>query len=135
LGIQAESADTGVKVFTVTAGSPAEAVGIRPGDLLTHLDAEEVSSPDKLIELVSLRTPGEKVKLALVRAGTALAVEVQLAAGRGNDRPSSGSWDDRQLMVWRRDTYRLAVIPVAFPDVKPNEKVTAKDWDAALFST
>ena len=54
-----------------------------------------------------LRVPGEKVKLALVRAGSALAVEVQLAAARDEGQPPWARWDDRQLTLFRRDTYRF----------------------------
>lgn len=37
--------------------------------------------------------------------------------------------------IWKRDTYRLAVLGVEFADTKMNPKITAQNWDEALFST
>ncbi|HEY1377390.1 MAG TPA: M6 family metalloprotease domain-containing protein, partial [Gemmataceae bacterium] len=43
-------------------------------------------------------------------------------------------WDDRRPNVFRRDSYRLAVVQVAFADMKQNERITTAEWEKALFS-
>src|SRR5262249_394839 len=36
--------------------------------------------------------------------------------------------------VFKEPSFRLAVIPIAFPDVELSDKVPPKSWEAALFS-
>src|SRR5207237_9786917 len=68
-----------------------------------------------------------------------IEVKVTLAAertrgGRGRGGRGGMNWDDRQMAYFKRPAYRLAVVPVEYPDVKHNEKVSVEDWDKALFS-
>ncbi len=143
LGIQLAPADGGVRVERLTPGMPAERAGVRVGDVLLRVGAAAVRSQEALRDALDDRRPGDRVQLTLKRDGKELAVEAQLAAGPNerfgrrmeDDVPTLARWDDRRPNVFRRDTYRLAVIQVGFADIKQNEKITAAEWEKALFST
>lgn len=70
--------DAGVMVSRVQEGSPAEAAGLRVGDVITSVDGEPVASPQKLGLAVRTHEPGETVELVLVRDGRALDFDVEV---------------------------------------------------------
>ena len=71
-------AEFGVLVAAVEPKSPADAAGIRPGDLVVSFDGEPVAEPAALV-LHLTRTPiGEQVPLGIVRGGTEAGVTVQV---------------------------------------------------------
>ncbi len=54
-------AGQGVLVAATPAGQPAAKGGLERGDVITHIDAEEITSIDILRSIVSNKTPGEGV--------------------------------------------------------------------------
>jgi regulator of sigma E protease len=72
-------------VETVRSGSPAERAGIRPGDRIDAIDAEEVSSFEDLQRIVSLR-PGMPVTIDVVREGRRLSLPATLETRTERDR-------------------------------------------------
>lgn len=73
----------GLKVASVTAGGPAEAAGIQPGDILTQIEDQKVSalSRDEAVDLVRGEA-GTQVQLTLTRDGTSYTSTVTRAAVR-----------------------------------------------------
>ncbi len=59
----------GVLVDSVSAG-PAARAGIRRGDVIQSIAGQEVSSPQRLAEIVSLLTPGVTVPILVNRGGS-----------------------------------------------------------------
>jgi S1-C subfamily serine protease len=55
----------GVLVFSVQAGGPAAAAGIKPGDIITKVDGKPVTSSQSLAEIVAGLTPGQKVPVEI----------------------------------------------------------------------
>ncbi len=70
----------GVAVAEVLAGSPAEAAGIRAGDLLLAFDGEALADLRAYAEALRARSPGDQVTLTLRRDGAELTVTATLAA-------------------------------------------------------
>jgi S1-C subfamily serine protease len=56
-----------VVVSQVSAGSPAEAAGIRAGDLVTAVEGARVADRDALQSAIGTRRPGTEIELELVR--------------------------------------------------------------------
>ncbi len=54
----------GVTVVNILVKSPAFAAGVRPGDLVTALDGEQVRSSQDLVSKVAALNPGAQVELA-----------------------------------------------------------------------
>jgi S1-C subfamily serine protease len=89
--------DHGALVQSVEQGSPAEAAGLKAGDLqaqlqgqgsndtvvlggdiITKVDGKDIKSSDQLAQLVAAHKPGEKVKMEIVRKKATKAVTVTL---------------------------------------------------------
>ncbi len=75
----------GVEVRSVFSGSPAEAAGIRSGDIVTRVDGEDVRAPADLSELVRQRGAGARLGIALLRLGEPRLVAAELAARPDDD--------------------------------------------------
>ena len=82
----------GVAVISLIPGSPAEAKGLEPGDVIVELDGEPIRVVEDLWAALRVREPGDEVEITFVRAGEELEVEVDLAnrpAELGFDQPLS----------------------------------------------
>ncbi len=61
------------RVGAVVAGGPAEAAGLRPGDLIKSLDGRPVAAFEDIVNFVSLR-PNEPVAIAIDRGGREMKI-------------------------------------------------------------
>lgn len=138
LGVRIGETDggEGLKIEQVTPGSPADKSKLKAGEVILKIDGVALTNSDHLRELLSDRKPGDLVTLTLLLAEKAVDYKVPLAATPGFGRGPSGSanWDSRLNNYWKKDVYRLAMVPIEFPDVKHNAKVSVADWEKALFS-
>src|SRR5207249_8460025 len=62
---------TGVIVGSVQSGSPAEAAGLRPGDVIREINGTKIIHADDLQTLVQSLKIGDKVRLTVWRSGSA----------------------------------------------------------------
>ena len=74
---RAEEVD-GVVVQAVTAGGPAEAAGLMPGDVVTQFAGEGVDSSRTLSRLVGTRDAGDEVSIQVLRNGEVRELAVEL---------------------------------------------------------
>lgn len=90
-------ADHGVLVSQVTAGTPAEKAGLKPGDILEKLDGQDIESADEIRNQIADMVPGSKMSLQVFRDGKSFVTDVTLekrnleklvsgSAGTGQDR-------------------------------------------------
>jgi serine protease Do len=70
----------GALVNVVGRGSPAEAAGLRPNDVIIELGGHAVESYRRLPTLVTLLRPGEKAKVVFLRQGKRQEVVVTIGA-------------------------------------------------------
>jgi len=73
--------DGGVALSGVQPGSPAEAAGIRAGDILRRIDDRPVTDLAGLADILRSLDPGQKVIVVVERDGKLLSIEV-VVAGR-----------------------------------------------------
>src|SRR6185312_2074949 len=69
LGVEVEAdsySGSGAVVTSVVPGSPADSAGLTPGDLITAVGDQSVSSPDHLTEIVATQKPGAPVSATYV---------------------------------------------------------------------
>ena len=134
MGVRTAAGDNdGAHIDQVTPGLPAAAVGMKAGDVIVQVGDHPVSSPDRMAEILGNKKPGDLVVLTVKRRRAEVGFLVKLVAEPGGN--GGFRWDDRQPQTFRKDVYHLAVVPIEYPDVKHNEKVSVKDWDTALFTT
>lgn len=143
LGVQVEPVEQGegVVIREVVPNSAADRARLKPGEVLLKFDGNPVPSAARLRELIGERKPNDSVVLTLLLAEKPVEYRVTLGAEEPSDggRRGFGSggpvgFDFRQPGYWRRDTYRLGVILIQYPDVKCSEKIPAKAWEDAFFS-
>lgn len=79
--------DPGVRVARVVRNSPADAAGVRAGDVVLAIDELEVSDPDALLTAAGTLEPGAAVTLRVRRGDTVFDVPVTLVP-RGGDVPA-----------------------------------------------
>jgi M6 family metalloprotease-like protein len=145
LGVQAEDADEGIAIKSVAAGTPAEKAGLKMGDTILKIDGKPINLAARLNDITTQHRPGDTLTLLVLPKGdeNEKEVKVTLAAeelgGKGKGPKGGGGggfgWDTRGARVWKKDTYRLAIVGIEFPDVKQNEKITGENWEEALFTT
>jgi S1-C subfamily serine protease len=78
IGLGGRAASGGVEVVDVHAGGPAEAAGLREGDVVQAIDGVEVRTLGGLLAEVERRAPGDSVELVVLRGGAPVDVTVRL---------------------------------------------------------
>ena len=69
----------GSAVLITGVSGPAEAAGMRAGDVLTHINGERMFSRQQAMNLVASSQPGQRIRIRVVRAdGTAFETEAVL---------------------------------------------------------
>jgi M6 family metalloprotease-like protein len=126
-----EPNDRGAVVTNVIRNSPAAAVGIKAGDVLTKVGDSPILSLSTLTDALTERSPGDELHLTLLHGEEEKVVTLKLGASANPIVSLAGVLPS----IWKRETYRLAVIGVEFADTKMNPKITPQNWDEALFST
>lgn len=69
----------GVVVTEVVASSPADSVGIAPGDVITGFAARQIKSVSSLLETVGVTKPGDVVTITYVRNSKRLTSDIRVS--------------------------------------------------------
>jgi membrane-associated protease RseP (regulator of RpoE activity) len=78
---------TGVRITEVEKGSPAEAAGLKEGDVLFVFDGKTIKSADMLVSSMAGKKPYEQVEIEYIRGGSRSSVLVQLGTRwRGGEK-------------------------------------------------
>ena len=75
---------TGVGISTVIEGGPAEAAGVKRGDVLTKLDGRTISNMDELKDALEYYAAGEQVSIVVQRSDEGEYKEVELTVTLGS---------------------------------------------------
>ncbi len=74
----------GAYVQQVVAGSPAEAAGVKDGDIITQVDGQKISGDDSIIsKMISSKKVGDKMELVIWRDGKEIKINVTLGEASG----------------------------------------------------
>jgi serine protease Do len=68
----------------ITPGSPAEAAGIKPGDIIVAIGATKIDTEHPLNAVLAQNAPGDKVDLKVLRDGKTLTISVTLGTRPAN---------------------------------------------------
>jgi putative serine protease PepD len=81
LGIDvATSPQGGVMVVDVFPGSPAQAAGMEPGDVITQIDGHQILTPRDVRTAIAGKHPGDQVQLQFQGSGTSYTTKVALSS-------------------------------------------------------
>ena len=78
------SPDTSGGGPAIVAGSPAEAAGLKPGDIVTSIDGHRIDAGAGLDDVLSLYKPGQTLPLEVLRDGQTLTISVTLGTRPAN---------------------------------------------------
>ena len=82
IGIEARDATDGVRITAVQPGSPADQAGLRSGDVVVAIGADDVQSLRDLMTALSRRNAGETAQIRFRRGGSYSTVQVTFARAR-----------------------------------------------------
>jgi membrane-associated protease RseP (regulator of RpoE activity) len=76
LGLQtvAQMGNSGATVLVVDAGGPAQHAGVQPGDVITQVDGQPITSPAVLDAAIAAKQPGQQVQLLINRYGQSIVL-------------------------------------------------------------
>ena len=71
----------GALVKSVLAKGPTDLAGLKAGDLVTHFQGEEISSPDDLKPLLAKLRAGQTARFTVSRQGKSQQITVKVGEG------------------------------------------------------
>ncbi len=80
LGVRLSNSPEGVRIVEVVPQSPAEAAGLKAGDVIVAVDNQNVQRVDQVQAILGSKAAGDMVALRVRRTDTLLAITVRLAA-------------------------------------------------------
>jgi S1-C subfamily serine protease len=72
----------GATVGRILPGSAAQKAGLKPGDVVTHIDGQPVESWSGLVRTIIGRRPGDTITMKVLRGGKELEVQAKLGTNR-----------------------------------------------------
>ena len=79
-----KGATRGVLVAEVLDRSAAREAGVKEGDVVTHINGQEVVNGARLQEIIARCSPGDRIVLTIVREGKPMTLDVTLRNRSGN---------------------------------------------------
>ena len=85
LGLQtvAQMGTSGATVLVVDTGGPAQRAGLQPGDVITQVDGQPITTPGVLDAAIAAKQPGQQVQLLVSRYGQSLVLYATLGSSHG----------------------------------------------------
>jgi serine protease Do len=83
--------DRGSLVQSVQPGLPADAAGVKRGDVIIAVNGEAVASNDEIVRRISSMDPGKTVKLTVIRDGKQIDMSADLVDRTAHIGPGVGS--------------------------------------------
>ncbi len=83
LGVQTTTSTAGVQGATIELiepGGPAERVGLMPGDVITEVDGQPITTSSDLARALAAKQPGQQVQLEVNRAGQTIVIDTTLGS-------------------------------------------------------
>ncbi|MDB6139940.1 MAG: hypothetical protein JWO94_3012, partial [Verrucomicrobiaceae bacterium] len=127
-----EPSEEGIPVLSVTKDMPAARAGVRLGDIILSVDGADVGEARLLADVLSEKKAGDEVTLRLRRRQEEMTRKVTLATSVDNDLLPDE--ERRELKIWKKPAYRIAIVPIEFSDLQHSPKITLQDWQEAFFS-
>ena len=78
LGVGLGDASNGASIGAVRPGGPADKAGIRRGDVITAIGGKAVGTGDDAVGAIDAASPGDHLKLTIVRGGQRMDIVVTL---------------------------------------------------------
>ena len=125
---------SGALVAQTTKNSPAEAAGVKSGDVITAVDGETVADPHELARRIAAIGPKKTVTLAVIRNGAPMTIEVTLgtmpadttASAETGGGENGGADNGASALAKLGLTLRFSSDGVVVTDVDPDSTAAEK---------
>lgn len=77
----------GVLVTNIVPNSPADIAGVQRSDVITHIDGEEVLSPDHMLRIITSRPVNDSIEMTVVRLDDARKPLTVVTSAKLTERP------------------------------------------------
>jgi serine protease Do len=101
LGVATEKDEKGARIVEVNAGTPAEKSGLQKDDIITAINGNNITDPEKLYQEVGKYQPGDKIKIDYLRNGEAKTMSAKLAPNLPVERRMPEKIQDLNLEFFR----------------------------------
>ncbi|MDB6118674.1 MAG: hypothetical protein JWO08_2455 [Verrucomicrobiaceae bacterium] len=133
LGVRmGEPLEDGIPILSVTKDQPADKAGLRVGDVILSVDGADLGEARLLADVLSEKKADSEVKIVIRRKQQEMVKTAVLAAI--SDSGLLSDEERRELKIFKKPAFRIAVVPIDFSDVKHSSKIQQKDWEEAFFS-
>jgi len=85
----------GIYVDDVVEGGPAEAAGVKSGDVIIRIDQQPVNGKAELMEMIGQKNPGDKVNMVISRSGKEFEMALTM---QGEESQKALVKDDKLIM-------------------------------------
>ena len=90
VGVELSPTSTGgAQISSVSSGSPASSAGIQPGDVVTAINGQAISSTEQFIATVDNYAPGQQITVTVKRGGQTHTIKLTLGT-RPQATPTGG---------------------------------------------
>jgi serine protease Do len=133
LGLETAS---GALVSEAQPGSPAQASGVKSGDVIVAVDGNDVKSPRELARMIGNLDPGKAVELTVWRNGKSETVSVELGEMPGTDQMAAAQDTEMPADGDTLEGFGLTVTPaedgvgLVVTDVSPDGEAAARGIQA-----
>ena len=131
IGVNVFSGDGKIIVSEPIPGSPAEIVGIRSGDIITHADGFDLTKMDYEAAIRKIRGPeGTKAKITILRTGVEKPITFEIVRARVVQNPVSYEvveQDDKKIGYIRISSFTQTTAENFEAALKEMEKIGTKD--------
>jgi S1-C subfamily serine protease len=74
---------SGAVVMSVISGSGASTAGVKQGDIIVKIDGTKIASAQDVTSVISLKHPGDNIKITVVRGKQHLSLTITLGSQPG----------------------------------------------------
>ena len=113
--------ESGAAVLGVSSGSPAEAAGLRPWDVVLSYNGEAIHSTSQLIALVQRSRAGETATLKIWRRGESLEINAKITESTPAEAPAANTGDGKTQGRSRDAKQVLQAVGIAARDLTMSE--------------
>lgn len=106
---------SGALITKVRSEMPAEAAGLKAGDVITGINDEVIETTEQLGEVVRSHKPDEEVTVKYIRQGSPAEVKVKLAAAPSMSITTYS--DDDDIEICHEGDFRLEDLDDLFKDI------------------
>jgi serine protease Do len=132
--------ESGALVGDVTAGSPAEKAGIKPGDIIIEFEGKTIKEMNELPRLVAAVPVGKTVEVKVLREGKPLVFKVQIQEMEDKKMAATGSQTKETLGIYAQEftpemarrlrmDYEPGIIVVQVQEGSPAEEAGLQEGD------